>query len=180
MERRVFINPGVKDKITFLKCAEETNGEYTLAAIEVESGGGNRLHYHKTFSEKFIGIEGNLNLQVGRQNLLLKPGETYIIPPGVNHRFYNESDQTVKFSVELRPGHTGMENFIKLLCGLATDGLSNKRGEPKKLSHFAVALAQGDTNAPRIYTILSPIITWIAKRAKKNGLEKELLEKYCK
>jgi len=180
MQKRIFWNPGVKDKVTFIKYAEETNGEYTLVEIEVEAGGGNRLHYHKTFSEKFTGIEGNISVQVGRRKIIVKPGETITIDPGVNHRFYNETNNPVRFNVELRPGSKGMENFIKILCGLATDGLSDKKGEPKDLSHFAVAIAQGDTMAPGIYTMLHPVIHWLAKRAKKKGIEQELLDKYCR
>jgi mannose-6-phosphate isomerase-like protein (cupin superfamily) len=179
MEKRVFINPGVKDKVTFIKYAEETHGEYTLVEIEVEPGGGNRLHYHKTFSEKFTGIEGTITVRVGLKFFLVAPGETITVGCGMNHRFYNETGKPARFNVELRPGSKGMENFIKILCGLATDGLSNKRGEPKNLSHFAVAIEQGDTRAPGIYTLLHPLIHWLAKRARKNGLEKELIDRYC-
>jgi hypothetical protein len=36
-----------------------------------------------------------------------------------------------------------------------------------------------DTNGSGLLTLLSPIIRIAAKRAKKNGTEKWLLDKYC-
>jgi hypothetical protein len=36
-----------------------------------------------------------------------------------------------------------------------------------------------DTNGSGLLTLLSPIIKLVARRAKKNGTERWLLEKYC-
>jgi len=72
-----------------------------------------------------------------------------------------------------------MENFIKIFYGLAADGLTDKKGKPKNFAHIAVALMISDSNATGWMTLLSPIIRNVAKRAKKNGTEKWLMEKYC-
>ena len=95
------------------------------------------------------------------------------------HRFYNEADNVIKFHIILKPGHTGMENFIKIFYGLAADGLTDKKGKPKNFAHLAVALTISDSNAPGWMSVLSPIIRAVAKRAKKNGTEKWLLDRYC-
>jgi hypothetical protein len=78
------------------------------------------------------------------------------------------------------PGHAGAENFIKILYGLAADGHSDKNGKPKNFSHLAVALTISDTNATGWMTLLSPVLRTVANRAKKNGTEKWLMDKYCK
>lgn len=59
MERKIF-NPIQKDRVTFLKTAGETNGERTLVEVELANGGGVGLRYHKTYSEKFECVEGEL------------------------------------------------------------------------------------------------------------------------
>ncbi len=180
MEKRTFANPAINDAATFLRTSEETNGEYTLIEIELGKSDGPPLHYHNAFSETFRVLDGVLYVQVGKKIHILKVGESVIVPRGTNHRFYNDSEETVKFHITLNPGHTGMENFIKIFYGLASDGLTDKKGKPKKFAHLAVALVISDSNAPGWMSLLSPVIRSVARQAKKDGTEKWLLDKYCK
>ena len=179
MEKRTFVNPAINDIATFVKTSAETNGEYTLMELELGKSDGPPLHYHNAFSEEFQVQEGILYVQVGRDKKVLHPGESVTIPPRTPHRFYNETNDKVKFHITLRPGHSGMENFIKIFYGLAADGLTDKKGKPKNFAHIAVALTISDSNATGWMTLLSPIIRNVAKRAKKNGTEKWLMDKYC-
>ncbi len=93
--------------------------------------------------------------------------------------FFNTSENRVRFHITLVPGYTGMENFIKMFYGLASDGLTDKKGKPKNFAHLAVALTISDSNAPGWMSFLSPLIRGAAKRAKRNGTEQWLLDKYC-
>ena len=179
MEKRTFVNPAINDSATFIKTSAETNGEFTLIEIELGKSDGPPLHYHNGFSEKFQVQEGILYVQVGRDKKVLHAGESVTVPPRTPHRFYNETNDKVKFHITLRPGHTGMENFIKIFYGLAADGLTDKKGKPKNFAHIAVALTISDSNATGWMTLLSPIIRIVAKQAKKNGTEKWLMDKYC-
>lgn len=180
MEKRTYENPDIGDKVTFIRTSAETNGEYSLLEVELKAGGGNTLHYHTTFSEKFETLDGELGVQVGKQHKVLLPGETYTVQPMVHHRFQNKTEKPVKFRVELRPGHAGFENCLKIGYGLATDGQTGKNGMPKKFSHVAVALALSDTNLPGIYTLLTSLLLWRAAHARKKGIEQELIARYCK
>ena len=73
MERKIY-NPIQKDEVIFLKTAAETNGEYTLVEVTLADGGGVGLHYHKTYSEKFDCLEGEVQVQLGKKIHSLKPG----------------------------------------------------------------------------------------------------------
>jgi len=179
MEKRTFGNPAINDVATFIKTSAETDGAYTLMEIDLGRSKGPPLHYHNAFSETFEVKEGVLYLQVGKDKKILNLGESITVPAGTHHRFYNEADNTVKFQITLQPGYTGMENFIKILYGLASDGLADKNGKPKNFAHLAVALIMSDSNAPGWMSLLSPIIRRVAKRAKKDGTEKWLLDTYC-
>lgn len=179
MEKRIFFNPIINDTATFIKTSEETKGEYTLLQIELYKSEGPPLHFHKTFSEKFEVIKGRLYLQVGKEKKILKQGESVTVAKGMPHRFYNTENELVKFNITFEPGNTGMENFIKILYGLAQDGLTNKKGEPKTFAHLATILVMSDSNAPGMMSFLSPIVHMVAKKAIKNGTEKWLLDKYC-
>jgi quercetin dioxygenase-like cupin family protein len=174
-----YINPALNDSATFIKTSLETNGAFTLMEIELGKSDGPPLHFHRSFSEEFSVKEGVLYLQVGKERKKLKVGESVVVPAGQTHRFYNESNENVRFHITLVPGHTGMENFIKIFYGLAADGLTDKKGKPKSFSHLAVALTISDSNAPGLMSLLSPVIRSAARRARKNGTEKWLLDTYC-
>jgi quercetin dioxygenase-like cupin family protein len=179
MEKRIYANPALNDSASFLETSAETNQAYSLIEIELGKSDGPPLHYHKAFSEEFAVKKGILFLQVGKNKMKLQAGESVDVPPGTPHRFYNETNDKVTFHITLRPGHEGMENFIKIFYGLASDGLTDKKGKPKKFAHLAVALVLSDSNAPGWMTVLSPIIRSAAKRAKNDGTEKWLLDRYC-
>ncbi len=137
------------------------------------------MHYHNSFSEKFEVIAGVLYLQVGKEKKIVTRGESVLVPKGVSHKFYNLNDESVKFRITLQLESVGMENFIRILYSLAQDGLTDKKGKPNKFAHLALILALSDTNAAGIMSLLSPVIRMVAKRAKKDGTEKWLLDKYC-
>jgi mannose-6-phosphate isomerase-like protein (cupin superfamily) len=180
MQKRTFFNPAINDTATFIETSEETNGKHSLIAIELYKSEGPPLHYHNAFSEKFEVTEGTLHLQIGKDRMILKPGNSATVPPGTAHKFYNPENDRVRFNITLEPGHVGMENFIKIIYSLAEDGLTNKKGTPKKFAHLAVILVMSDTNGSGLLTFLSPIVRMVAKRSKKNGTEKWLLDKYCR
>ncbi|HZZ75739.1 MAG TPA: cupin domain-containing protein, partial [Puia sp.] len=97
MEKRLFVNPAINDSAEFLKTSAETAGAYTLIEIELGRSDGPPLHFHKTFSEKFEVKEGVLFLQVGKEKKRMVVGESVTVPAGKAHRFYNETDDKVKF-----------------------------------------------------------------------------------
>ena len=180
MEKRTFFNPVINDTATFIRTSAETDGAYSLLEIDLYKSDGPPLHFHKTFSEKFEVTEGTLYLQVGKEKKVLKPGQSVLVPKYTPHRFYNISNDLVKFRITFKPGHTGMENFIKIIYSLAQDGLTDKKGKPNSFAHLATILVMSDSNAPGMLSLLSPIIRAVAKKSKKNGTEKWLLDKYCR
>ncbi|WP_026463375.1 cupin domain-containing protein [Adhaeribacter aquaticus] len=180
MNQRIFKNPNVKDKVTFLKTAAETNGEYTLLEVELAPGGGNPLHYHLTYAETFTPVTGNLGVQLGNQTRLLKPGEAFTVLPKLVHRFYNPGAHPITFLTELRPASIGFEKFIKILYGLASDGLTTEKGIPKNWFYAALITSLGDTHGVGVLRLTKPVIELVAFGARKAGLEEKLLKKYAR
>ena len=163
-----------------MQTASESDGLVTEAEIILFPGGGNPLHYHKTYSETFTAIEGNVGVKLGmKETKILKPGESHTVPPNHIHCFFNPTDQVIKFNVKLRPGHEGFENSLKILYGLAADGLTYKKSIPKSLKHTAIIVTMSDMNAPGFLTLIFPLLKRMAKKARENGEEQKLIEKYC-
>jgi quercetin dioxygenase-like cupin family protein len=175
---REIYNPILRDRVTFLKMAAETDGELTLVELEVAPGGGNSLHTHTTFSERFTVIEGELGVQIGKQQHVLRPGETEIVPASTTHRWYNPSTQPARIYVELRPGHAGFEQGLRIAYGLAKDGHANAAGIPKNLLHLAVLVQMGDTKVIGPLAVLTPLFGLLARIARRRGVEADLLAHY--
>lgn len=146
---RLLENPVLRDRITFLRSAVETAGEYSLFQVELAPGGGVMSHYHTTFTERFECVSGELHLDLDGQHLTLDPGQVTDVPLRVVHRFYNPTRQTAIFKTEVRPARQ-FEKNLKISYGLARDGKTNAQGLPKNLLHLAVIFRFAETYLPGI------------------------------
>ena len=177
--RRIY-NPVQKDYVTFLKTSEETNGECTLVDVELAPKGGVVLHYHKTYSEKFDCLDGELMVQAGKAIHTLLPGQSITALPNINHRFFNTSDKVCKFRVELRPASRGFEQSLQVGYGLARDGQTNDKGFPKDRLALAWLFDISESNLPGWMSIFEFILRKQAKKARAKQLDRELVERYVK
>ena len=178
--KKTIVNPVIKDSVTFLQTSDESGGIISEADITLLPGGGNPLHYHKTYSETFTAIRGELGLKLGKKVMrILKEGESYTVKPMSLHSFYNPTDKEITFNVKIQPGHTGFEYALRILYGMAADGLTNNKSIPKRLKHTAIIVCMSDMNAPGVLTLLYPLLKRIANKAKTTGEEQQLIERYC-
>lgn len=179
MEKRVFSNPFVKDVVTFIETAKETNGKYTLVEVELAPGGGVVMHTHASYEEEFTAVEGVLGIGLGKKKLQLQPGEIATAGIGQLHRFYNPGKEFIRFRVKLTPGYEGFEHALKIGYGLAEDGHVNKKGMPKSFEHIALLTIMSDTKLPGILSMFGVLLRWKASKAIKKGVDKELIRQYC-
>jgi mannose-6-phosphate isomerase-like protein (cupin superfamily) len=176
--KREFVNPIYKDRVTVLKTPDETGGEYSLGELEVSPGGGNTLHTHSAFEETFTAVKGELGVVLKNRKYFLKPGESITVPKYTPHHFFNSGTQPVTCHVKFVPGH---ENFMKGLAigyGLASDGKTNSKGVPKSLKHLALLIVLTDTKPVGLLGALFPVFKRLARKAKNEGVESKLLDKY--
>jgi mannose-6-phosphate isomerase-like protein (cupin superfamily) len=172
-------NPVQRDSATFLETTAESGGARTHLEVELAPGGGNPLHRHLSYAERFEALEGTLTVQVGRRILRLAPGESASVPARCRHRFANETAETVRFRVEITPGHAGFERALRIGYGLAADGLTDEKGIPKRLDHLAVLADMSDMRGCGPLATLNPLIGLIAHRARRRGVDRELIARYC-
>lgn len=177
--RREIYNPIFNDRCTFLRTSEETQGMFSEMIVELGGQGKNPMHKHTQFEETFIALEGNLGLNLGARKVILTPGERITVRKREPHCFFNPSNETIKFQLQFTPGHRGAENMLRILYGLAEDGLANDKGVPKSLRTIALLGAMGDTSLTGLHSLLSPLLDYLAVRSREKGLEKMLLAKYC-
>ena len=177
---RTIVNPIFKDVVTFLKRANETNGEYSNAEITLLPGGRNVPHFHKAYTETFTALHGHLGVKAAGKTIILKPGSSFTVPIGVVHHFFNPGQDAIRFSVTITPGFEGFEHMLRILYGLARDGKTDKKGLPKDLSTIALLGEIGDTALPGVFRFLTPIFKLLAAGARRRGEEKRLMSRYCR
>jgi mannose-6-phosphate isomerase-like protein (cupin superfamily) len=176
--KRVFINPMFKDKATILESVEETGGSYMLGELVVYPGGGNFMHTHSAFEETFIAVKGQLGIVLNNKKYYLQPGESVTVPLHAPHHFFNDGKEPIVCHLKFTPGHEGFVQGIAIGYGLAADGKTNSKGVPKSLLHLALLMTLTDTKPTGVMGMLFPVFKWLAAKAKKNGREKMLLDKY--
>lgn len=138
-------NPVQGDTVTFITTADESDGALTVLEIELAPGGRNAEHYHDGFTEHFEVMEGVLTVHIDGRTRTLRRGDRTSVGRGVSHFFENATDTSVRFRVEMRPGHRGFEHMLRILYGLARDGELNDEGLPEKFLHSAVLASMSGT-----------------------------------
>ncbi|WP_400190522.1 cupin domain-containing protein [Hymenobacter sp. B81] len=178
--KRTLENPLIGDVVHFVKLAHEPGSPDTVVEVTLKPGGGNDPHFHRTFDEHFECLEGEVNLQLGRQIVTLRPGERAVAPRRAVHRFFNASSQPTRFRVTIRPGSPGFEHTLQIIYGLAADGQLTRHGRPRKLWQLGLIVELSDINLPGLPGLLQPLLRRLAHKAIADGrYERELRQRYC-
>jgi mannose-6-phosphate isomerase-like protein (cupin superfamily) len=173
-------NPHIGDVATILETARESGGVRTLLEIELVPGGGNPVHLHKTYAERFTVVQGRLTVRVDGVDRELAPGDEATVPARTPHCFRNDSAAPVLFQVELFPGHEGFEKALQAGYGLAADGRTNRRSVPKNLLEAAVLLEWSDMQLPGVLTVLERPLRLLARIARRRGVDRRLERRYVR
>lgn len=175
---RTIHNPTAGHVTTFVTKSHESDHEYTLLEIRLDPGGENAPHYHDSFSETFIGVEGQTGVSVNGEALYIEPGDTVVAEKGHVHYFFNDTDETVTFLVRIEPGSPGFEKALYILYGLANDGKTDEAGTPNDIFDTAIFVAYSNTRASGPLSILNPLFGRLAGKAQRDGVESRLIESY--
>lgn len=177
---KTYHNPLFGDSATFIHTSKETNGQKSVLEIVMHPNGeGPPAHYHKCYSEKFECLEGEIMLQVGKSRHKLLPGDSMTAEIMDLHKFYAANDRPAKFRITVEPAHEGFEQFIPILYGLCSDGLTKKDGEPKKLSDAVLILELSESKVPGILGVIIGITKRFFSKSKQAKRKEELIQKYC-
>ena len=137
-EWRTIVDPKTGARLTFEKTGVETGGAFVQATgyLPAHSPGPPR-HRHRTYSESFTVLTGQLTLEVAGRLVRLGPGESATVPPGVAHTFRNDGNEAVEATNTVHPA-AHFEEHLRALYGLMRDG----RMDP---INFALAMRLGES-----------------------------------
>jgi quercetin dioxygenase-like cupin family protein len=164
-------------EVTFLKTNRETNGAYELVQVSLAPGGGNDWHYHNRFVEKFRVLDGQLNVGLDGKAVALWKGDTLTAPANVMHKFYNTSDRTATFTVEINPGRS-FERTLRIGYGLCNAGHCDEKGIPDNPWHLVLLLGYSESYLPLLPGVVQEtLFPALARIAQWKG-EHKALETY--
>ncbi|MEV6713889.1 cupin domain-containing protein [Lentzea sp. NPDC051208] len=99
----------------FVAPGSVTNGEFGLFEWRMEARRpGARPHFHKTFSESFYVLEGEITLLDGEEWVTAGEGDFLYVPPDRPHAFRNDSDSPVRMLILFSPGIAREEFFLEV------------------------------------------------------------------
>ncbi|WP_299431211.1 cupin domain-containing protein [uncultured Maribacter sp.] len=99
--------------ITFKVTSEMSNDQLGIYEITLPPMAiGAKLHYHRFMDETFIVNEGELTMQVDKEEYKAKPGTVAYVPRFTPHGFKNDTNKTVKLTLIFNPSQK-REGFFK-------------------------------------------------------------------
>ena len=132
-KNQIIRNHATGETLTMLVSDEENAGAYQLYEVGLPPHRPSPpVHYHEDFIETFTVKEGKLDIYVDRdqKHLLLQPGESATARVRQSHRFANDHDEPVIFTIETKPAG-GVVKAFQLAYGIANDGGAARDGLPK-------------------------------------------------
>lgn len=143
-------NPVTGEHITFLTTTSETGGELLRFDCRVEPGKARLApHLHTRQTEHFTMLEGKLGARVGDEIYTLLPGQSLTLPAQVVHQWWNPTDQTVRFQVEVTPARQ-LEATLEAICGMAQEGKLTRAAMPRNPFRLAQFGKLSETYLPVI------------------------------
>jgi quercetin dioxygenase-like cupin family protein len=94
----------VGDQYRFLAVSGDTGGSYAIWHSVVLPGGGPPPHVHSREQEGFYVLKGEMTFYAPGEIRRAGPGTFINLPPGVPHRFQNETDTPAEMLILVAPG----------------------------------------------------------------------------
>jgi quercetin dioxygenase-like cupin family protein len=114
----IHIGPGegdafsaVGDVYRVLASGRQTGDIYALSEIRVSPNNGPPPHIHSREDESFFVLEGEIEFQVGDEEITARPGTFIQGPRGIAHSFKNNTQRPARILGFVTPA--GFENFFK-------------------------------------------------------------------
>jgi mannose-6-phosphate isomerase-like protein (cupin superfamily) len=170
----VIEHPVTGERITFLRTAAQTDGEYTTHELVVKPHGFLAApHIHPRQVESFEILRGSFGFIVDGKERRVEAGERVVVRPGTPHTWWNAGITEATAIVELRPA-LKTEEFFESFFGLAQDGKVDPRtGLPEQpwLAMMVLRYYQDFAYLPDPpLGVQLDLFTPIAAEAERNGL----------
>jgi quercetin dioxygenase-like cupin family protein len=120
---------------------EDTGGKYCLLEVGLAPGMGVPRHTHTREDEVYYVLAGELEVTVGEERFVLKPGDTLMAPRDIPHQLRNSGNVENHYLLVFSP--SGFEGFLKETAVPAPDGAAAPTKPPAVAVGNVLELAAG-------------------------------------
>ena len=169
----VLHNPITGERLTVLLGADDTDGRYLAATLELPPGErGVPGHAHPGLVEAFQVRRGTVRFRVGGEERTGGPGTRVVVPRGAHHHIVNVGDRDAELLLEVWPARR-YEQFLATVIGLAREGSTDASGTPDPFQlavlarEFAGEIRFGGVNGVlqgTVFTALAPVGRLLGRR----------------
>ena len=175
VSRQKKVHANETDEVELLTSAQDGQGLQTEIRMRIQAQASTPLHYHDQFQEFIEVEEGELQVLVGNQPILLQEGTSIKIPINTPHKFSNLTSEKCTIKTTLRPGNKDFESAMLIYNYLNNSGKVNKEGIPSSLLHLSVFVTLNNSKFTGLRAPLNLLINAFYTLAKLTGVEKRLL-----
>lgn len=131
-----------EEQIEFLATSADTDGELVRCRVTMApTRPAPPQHSHPNQEERFEIERGRFGYVLGERRLEAGPGDVVVVPPGVNHTWWNAGSDELRVMSEVRPA-LRFEDFVETVHVLIRDGRLAAGGRrPNSLLMAVVARA---------------------------------------
>jgi quercetin dioxygenase-like cupin family protein len=127
---------GSSSSVRMVATGALTRGRYGLVEYRLAARtAGAAPHYHRTFSESFYVVTGQLTVYAGGQWQPYGPGDYALVHETGVHGFRNDGDEETSFLILFAPG-IARENFFAEVLELGSRGRSPADMTPEERTAF--------------------------------------------
>ena len=127
---QVIINTVTGETLRFTETAAMTGGKLLKFHLTLAPGSAVPMkHIHTEQDEGFEVLTGCVNVEVGKQTIVIMPGQKAVMQKGIAHRWWNNSETTSALYVSFTPA-ANTEDFFVEMFALATAGKTKSNGAP--------------------------------------------------
>lgn len=95
--------------VTWLANKELTGSDLTLGKVVIHKGMSSPSHGHPNCEEILHVLSGTIEHHVGDQKVILRPGDTLVVPPGVAHHARNMGNIDAEMIVAYPSGQRDLQ-----------------------------------------------------------------------
>lgn len=139
-------NPVTRERVVFTATGADSGGELLRFEMTVASGSGSvaPLHAHPKQQAEFHIRSGEITLRVDGGVHVLGAGESFCVPAGRPHAWWNSGTEPLRAVLEIRPA-SRLDELMVSVFALAQDGRVDARGRPGWLQSAVMLDAYRDS-----------------------------------
>jgi quercetin dioxygenase-like cupin family protein len=112
---------GMGFEVRVLVSSADTGGATVVTEFTFERPfAGPPLHWHRSYAETFVCLEGTCTVRFAHHDEMLAPGDVAYIPPGVLHSYRIEGASRTRYLLVCSPGGD-FDKYVADAAALAAD-----------------------------------------------------------